>query len=63
MQRILIKKCFQPMVGSVCCTKWFTAGSRNVANISLMTKRLTWRCGSGRQQSKDFHAASFDALG
>jgi hypothetical protein len=30
-----------------------------MANVSLMTKRLKWRCGS---QSKDFYAAGFDAL-
>jgi histone-lysine N-methyltransferase SETMAR len=30
----------------------------SVANVSLMTKRLKWRCGS----AKDFYAAGFDAL-
>jgi hypothetical protein len=29
MQRIFIKKYFQFMVGSVCCVKRFTTGSRN----------------------------------
>jgi hypothetical protein len=28
MQRIFIKKCFLFTVGSVCCVKWFTTGSR-----------------------------------
>jgi hypothetical protein len=46
MQRIFIKKCFIFMVGSVCHEERFTTGSRNVANVSLMMKRLK-RCGSG----------------
>jgi hypothetical protein len=29
MQRIFIKKCFLFTMGSVCCIKWFTTGSRN----------------------------------
>jgi hypothetical protein len=47
MQNILIKKCFLFMVGRVCRVKRFTTGSRNVAVVSLMTKRLKRRCGSG----------------
>jgi hypothetical protein len=31
----------------VCHIKRFTTGSRNVANVLLMTKRLKRRCGSG----------------
>jgi hypothetical protein len=38
--------------GGVRSVKRFTAGSRNVANVSLMTKRLNRRCGSGRDNSR-----------
>jgi hypothetical protein len=63
MQRIFIKKCFLFTMGSVCLVKRFTTGLRNVINILLITKRLKRRCGSGwEQQSKDSHAAGFDAL-
>jgi hypothetical protein len=41
------KENFLLTVGSVCCVKWFITGSRNVANVSLMTKSLERRCGSG----------------
>jgi hypothetical protein len=46
--------------GSVWSVKGFTTGLRNMANVSLMTKRLKrkWL----RQQSKDFPAAGLDAL-
>jgi hypothetical protein len=47
IQRIFIKKCFLCTVGCVCHVKQFTTGSRNVANVSLMTKKLKRRCGSG----------------
>jgi hypothetical protein len=47
------------MVKSACHIKRFTAGSRNVPDISLMTKRLKQRCGSGWS---NFYAAGFDAL-
>jgi hypothetical protein len=40
VQRIFIQKCFLFMVGSVCRVKRFTSGQRNVANVSLMAKRL-----------------------
>jgi hypothetical protein len=40
VRRIFIKKCFLFTVGSVCRVKRFTTGSRNVANVSPMTKRL-----------------------
>jgi hypothetical protein len=46
MQRIFIKKYSVFTVGSVCRVKGFTTGSRNVANVSLMAKRLKRRCGS-----------------
>jgi hypothetical protein len=36
--------------------KAFITGSRNVANVLLMTRKLL------RQQSKDFDDAGFDAL-
>jgi hypothetical protein len=39
-------------VGSVCRVKSFTSMLRNVANVSLMTKRLKRRCGSGRDNSQ-----------
>jgi hypothetical protein len=47
LQRIFIKKCFLFMVGSGFCIKRFTTGSRKVAIVSLMTKRLKRRCGNG----------------
>jgi lipid-A-disaccharide synthase-like uncharacterized protein len=47
MQRIVIKKCFLFTVGNVCHVKRFTTGSSNVADFSLMTKRLKQRCRSG----------------
>jgi hypothetical protein len=40
IQSIFIKKCFLFTVGSVCRVMRFTTGSRNVTNVSLMTKRL-----------------------
>jgi hypothetical protein len=45
------------LVTSICsvCQKTTLVGK-----VSLMTKRLKRRCGSGRQQSRDFHAAGFD---
>jgi hypothetical protein len=33
-----------------------------VADVSLMTKRLKGRCGSGGEQSKDLRDAGFDAV-
>jgi hypothetical protein len=41
------KKCFLFSVGSVCRVKRLITGSRNVANVSLMTKRFKRACGSG----------------
>jgi hypothetical protein len=48
MQRIFIKKCFLFMLGSVC----HVTETRNVANVSLMTKRLKRTCGSGSDNSQ-----------
>jgi hypothetical protein len=49
--------------GSVCGVKRLSTGSRNVANISLMRKRLKRRCGNGWDDSqKDFYAAGFEEL-
>jgi hypothetical protein len=62
MQWIFTNKCFLFTVGSVCRVKRFTTGTRSVADISLMTKRLKRRCGSRWDKSKDFNAAGFDAL-
>jgi hypothetical protein len=44
-------------------TSSVTLTTTSVANISLMTKRLKQRCGSGQDNSqKDFCTAGFDAL-
>jgi hypothetical protein len=47
MQRIFIKKCFLFTVGSVCSVKLLTVETKNVEEVSLMTKRLKRTCGSG----------------
>jgi hypothetical protein len=47
MQRIFMMKYFLFTVGTVCLVKRFTSGSRNVTNVSLITKRLKRRFGSG----------------
>jgi hypothetical protein len=57
------KQCFLIMVGSVCRVKRFTTGSRNslkdVRKSQMMPYQvLKWLT----QQSKDLHAAGFDAL-
>jgi hypothetical protein len=44
---IFIKECFLFRMGSVCRLKRLTTGSRNVANILMITKRLKRKCGSG----------------
>jgi hypothetical protein len=41
------KKYFLFRVESVYRIKPFTPELRNVADVSLITKRLKWRCGSG----------------
>jgi hypothetical protein len=66
LQTIFIKKCFLFMVGSVCCIKWFTAGSRNchhggkcvTDDEEFETEVWKWL----RQQPKDFYAVGFDTL-
>jgi hypothetical protein len=60
VQKIHIRKCFLCKVGSVCWLKRFTAGQRNVAKLSLMTKRLKRRCWSAWGSIN--YAAGFDAL-
>jgi hypothetical protein len=45
-KKIFLKKCFTFMVGSVFRVERFTSGSRNMANVTLMTKKLKRRCGS-----------------
>jgi hypothetical protein len=58
MQRIFIKKCFLFMVGSVCCIKQFTPGSRtSLKNEQVEMEVQKWL----RRQSKDFYAVGFDA--
>jgi hypothetical protein len=59
MQRIFIKKYFLFKVGSVCRVKQFTAGWQT------FRWRRGWNGGGKwlRQQSKDFYAAGFDAMG
>jgi hypothetical protein len=47
MQRIFIRKYFLFTEGSVCRVKQLTTGSRKVAKVLLMAKRLKRRCGSG----------------
>jgi hypothetical protein len=47
MQRIFIKICFLFTFGSVCRVKLFTARYRNEVNVSVMTKMLKQRHGSG----------------
>jgi hypothetical protein len=47
MQRIFINNLFMFAVGSASRLKRFRTGPRNVANVSLMTKSLKRRCGSG----------------
>jgi hypothetical protein len=63
MQRIFIKKCFLFAVGNVCLVKRFTAGSRDVALVTLMTKRLKRRCGSGWDNSQRLLCSGFRRTG
>jgi hypothetical protein len=58
-----MNKCSLFSVGSVCCVKQFTTGSRNslkdVIKSQMMSDQVRkWL----RQQSKDFYAAGVDAL-
>jgi hypothetical protein len=63
MQSIFIKKCSLFTVGHVCRVKWFITGSINslkeVRKPQMMSDQVRKLL---RQQSKDFHAAGFDAL-
>jgi hypothetical protein len=64
MRRIFIKKYFLFAMGSVCRVKRFTTGSRNSLKDVRKSQMLPdevrkWL----RQQSKDFCAAGFDAMG
>jgi hypothetical protein len=59
MQRIFIEKCFLFTVGSVCHIKWFSLGGKHFTDDEeAKTKVWKWL----RQQSKDYYAASFEAL-
>jgi hypothetical protein len=60
---IFTKKYFLFRVGSVCCVKRFTAGSRNSLKDVLKSQTMADQVRKWlRQQSKDFYAAGFDAL-
>jgi hypothetical protein len=59
----IIKKCFLFTVGSVWRVKRFTTGSRNVADVSVMTKRLKRRCGSGWDNSQTLLCCGFRRTG
>jgi hypothetical protein len=64
VNRMFINKYFLYTVGSVCRAKRFATGSRNSPNdvkMSQMMPDQVWKW--LRQQSKDFYAAGFDALG
>jgi hypothetical protein len=58
MQRIIIKKCILPTVGSNCRVKRFHLDDESVADEEVETEVRKWL----RQQSKDLYAACFDAL-
>jgi hypothetical protein len=59
-QKIFIKQCFLCTVGSVCRVKQFKIGSRNyLKDEEVETHVRKWL----RQQSEDFYAAGFDAMG
>jgi hypothetical protein len=63
IQRMFIEKCRLFTVGSVSRVKRFTSGSRNSLKDSRKSQMIAdhvrkWL----RQQSKDFFAASFEAL-
>jgi hypothetical protein len=63
MQSIFIKKYILLIVGSVCRVKQFTTGLRKVANVSVMTKGLKRRCGSGWNNSQKFLCCEFRCTG
>jgi hypothetical protein len=59
MKRIFIKKFFLFTVGRVCRVKRFSLGGKRFADDEeVETEVRKWL----RQQSKDFHAAGFEAL-
>jgi hypothetical protein len=59
MQRLFVKKCFLFTVGSVCSVKQFSLrGKRFADKGEVETEVRKWLI----QLSKDFYAASFDAL-
>jgi hypothetical protein len=59
LQRIFINKCFLFTMGRVRRVKRFTTGGKYFADDEeVETEVRKWL----RQQSKDFHAAGFDAL-
>jgi hypothetical protein len=59
VQRILLKKCFLFILGSVCRLKRFITGSGNFADDEeVETEMWKWL----RQRPKDFCAAGIDAL-
>jgi hypothetical protein len=60
VQRIFIKKCFLITVGRICRVKRFRTGGKRFADDEEV-KMEARKC--LRQQSKDFYAAGFDALG
>jgi hypothetical protein len=63
MRMIFIKKFFLFTVGSFCCVKSFTTGSRNSLKDFRKSQMMPDRVRKWlRQQPKDFHAAGFDAL-
>jgi hypothetical protein len=50
------------MVGSVCHVKQFTSRSRNVANVSLVMKKLKRSVEVAETTVKNFYAVGFNAL-
>jgi hypothetical protein len=62
MQSIFIKKCFLFTVGSVYGVKQITAGSRDVAVVSLMTKSSKRSVEMVETRAKRLFAAGFDEL-
>jgi hypothetical protein len=63
MQRIFIKRSFLFTVGSVCCIKRFTTGSRNSledVRKSQMMPDQVWKW--LRQELKDLYAVGFDTV-
>jgi hypothetical protein len=62
IQRIFVKTRFLFTVGSVCYVKIFTTVSKNVTNVSLMTKSLNGGVKVAETTVKNFYAAGFEAL-